>query len=318
MIRILAGLALFLLLSDGSILHAGPVRIGDIAPDFNLVDVTGRSRSLHDFRGKPVVISFWATWCGYCVDEFEEFAKLQDTLRGRVELVSINLGESSETVAHFLADRDFRWNFLLDSEGTTGAAYQVNSLPTTVFVSPDGVVVDRTVGSLETNVLISKIESAGWDRGTGRRGFTDFGVLLGAAARAGLPVTDVRVFPSGATFTYRKLPRPMDVLIRERDFPSGSSGRSADPLESRMIEIQIPSFDLDTFPVDMLACELLSRNSEHPAGAWVFDRGQNRLALAEKVMLGKLDPASLQWICDRMVATVAELDDMMTPDPEAR
>ena len=134
----------------------------------------------------------------------------------------------------------------------------------------------------------------------------------------GVGAPDVRLLPNGATFTYRRFSRSMGVLIRERDFPSGSAFWLGDPSELQMIEIQIGSLDLDTFPVDQVASELLARNLEHQAGAWVVDRGQNRLALAEKVRPGELDTASLQWICDRMVATVAELEDLVRPDSEAR
>lgn len=115
---------------------------GQPAPNFTLNDLDGNEVSLADFRGRPVIVNFWATWCGPCRIEMPE---LQEAFEARQEeglaILAVNMEESPEMVSRFFYD-DLRLTFtpLLDKEGQVADLYGVFNLPTTYFVNPEGTI----------------------------------------------------------------------------------------------------------------------------------------------------------------------------------
>ena len=116
--------------------------VGERAPNFTLANLEGNEVSLADFRGQPVIINFWATWCGPCRIEMPE---LQETFEERQEdglvILAVNLQESPEMARRFFYD-DLGLTFtpLLDREGQVANRYGVFNLPTTFFVNPEGTI----------------------------------------------------------------------------------------------------------------------------------------------------------------------------------
>ena len=120
------------------------------APDFTLKDVDGKTHKLSDYRGKVVMINFWATWCPPCRYELPSMQRAYEKLkRTDVEFLAINLGEDADTIFTFTADYPVTFPLLMDLDSSVSNMYPVIGLPTTYFVNPEGVLVYRAIGSRE-------------------------------------------------------------------------------------------------------------------------------------------------------------------------
>lgn len=123
-------------------LPSGPLA-GDIAPDFSLQDTSGESVQLSHFRGRPVVINFWATWCAPCIFEMPELQAAYENSSYEPVVLGVNYEEGPETIDTFMAedlDVSITFPILLDEEGGTANEYGVANLPTTFFVDDQGHV----------------------------------------------------------------------------------------------------------------------------------------------------------------------------------
>jgi peroxiredoxin len=117
-------------------------QIGDPAPDFELLDLTGETVRLSDYRGRPVILNFWATWCAPCRLEMPELQRAQAEFGDEGPVVlTINQEESAERVGEFFDEVGLTLPALLDSDLEVGKAYGAFFLPTTVIVDPDGRVL---------------------------------------------------------------------------------------------------------------------------------------------------------------------------------
>jgi peroxiredoxin len=120
---------------------SGVLMAGDTAQNFFLQDLQGNTVSLEDFRGRPVVVNFWATWCAPCRLEMPALQDAQDQYEDEgLVILAINDQESVEDVADFVDELDLRLTTLLDPDGVVSGLYNVFNFPTTVFVDADGVV----------------------------------------------------------------------------------------------------------------------------------------------------------------------------------
>jgi len=131
------------------------------APDFTVLDYDGNEVKLSDFKGKPVVINFWATWCYYCKEEMpdfnEAFKKYPD-----VEFLMINATdgyqETVESAKKYIEDEGFDFNIYFDTEIEAVNAYYVNGYPSTFFIDKDGNLVTYANGMLDYESLEKGIE----------------------------------------------------------------------------------------------------------------------------------------------------------------
>ncbi|MDH4038154.1 MAG: TlpA family protein disulfide reductase [Candidatus Krumholzibacteria bacterium] len=129
---------------------SGP-KAGAAAPALSLTDPSGRAVALSDFRGKFVILDFWATWCAPCMAEFgvlDPWWKKQreSGLANDVVLIAVNVRESREHVQDFLSRSPLPFSVLLDEDGAVAQEYGVEVLPTLVIIDRHGVVVDRNTG----------------------------------------------------------------------------------------------------------------------------------------------------------------------------
>lgn len=131
---------------------------GSLAPDFSLPDLTGTTVRLSQFRGQPVWINLWATWCPPCRAEMPEMQKLYVKYKGQgLVVLGVDYREDKDTVVTFVQDNGFAWQFLLDPTGTVARSYYVTGIPTHVFVDRRGVIQALPIGgldpaSMETNL----------------------------------------------------------------------------------------------------------------------------------------------------------------------
>ncbi|BCJ86698.1 TlpA family protein disulfide reductase [Effusibacillus dendaii] len=129
---------------------------GKMAPDFALRDMAGQTVRLSDLRGKPVLINFWASWCGPCRQEMPDLVKKSETYKDQITFVGINLTSSesdAKDVQSFLQEFHVKYPILLDEEGQVSNLYQVLGIPTTVSINPDGMIVDRITGAMNADQM---------------------------------------------------------------------------------------------------------------------------------------------------------------------
>lgn len=131
---------------------------GFLAPDFTLDTPDGGTITLSDYRGAPVVVNFWATWCPPCRAEMPFFENVSRHYEGRVAILGVDQGEPAELVAQFAAELNITYPLPLDSDSRVSRQYQVRSLPTTFFIDDRGIVRDIHIGLISQAVLEEKIE----------------------------------------------------------------------------------------------------------------------------------------------------------------
>ncbi|MCF8476099.1 MAG: TlpA family protein disulfide reductase [Pseudolabrys sp.] len=116
---------------------------GDVpAPDLDLPELSGTACRLSDYRGRPVLVSFWAVWCPPCRRELAALADLHRRLADTpIALLAVNLGDSLERITAFLADHPAPGlTVLLDASKSTAAPWHVRGLPLAYAVGPDGTL----------------------------------------------------------------------------------------------------------------------------------------------------------------------------------
>ncbi len=158
---------LVLLLSGCSILSAPAsgsarpttVKIGDLAPEIDLKSVTGDQITLSKLEGKPVLVNFWATWCGPCRQEFPAlvhmYKKYQD--QGLVVLgVNFQDDNSDDGVRTFMRNTLVNFPVVRDVGERVGRMYRISGLPTSIFVDRKGVVRDIVVGGPMTDEFLDQ------------------------------------------------------------------------------------------------------------------------------------------------------------------
>lgn len=135
---------------------------GEPAPDFELVSIDGGKMKLSDFRGKAVLLNFWATWCGPCKIEMPWFVELQKEYGPQgLQVVGVAMDEADqEDIAKFA--RDMRVNYpILIGKDEVGTSYGgVNVLPTTFFIDRDGKLIAREFGLQSRSVFVDHIKEA--------------------------------------------------------------------------------------------------------------------------------------------------------------
>ena len=120
------------------------------APALQLADLEGRRYDLAAYRGKVVLINFWATWCEPCRDEMPSIERLRASLEGRpFAVLAVNLAEPEQRIRKFLDTVPLRFPVLLDRDGQTARAWQAKLLPATYIVGPDGAIRYRHLGELD-------------------------------------------------------------------------------------------------------------------------------------------------------------------------
>jgi peroxiredoxin len=123
---------------------------GRIAPDFSLVGLDGKMISLKDYQGSPVLLNFWATWCGPCRFEMhfiQEIYRDPEWQAAGLEIIAVNIGESGPNVEEFLSDNGLTFPVVLDLSTEVAKRYNIRAIPTTFFIDKDGIIERIDVGA---------------------------------------------------------------------------------------------------------------------------------------------------------------------------
>lgn len=128
---------------------------GGIAAPFNLENIRPGEPavSLESVRGKPVVVNFWASWCVPCRREMPAFEAVSEAVGDRVAFVGINNKDYRDSALRFLEQTGARYPSGFDPGGTVAARYAVVGMPTTIFISRDGRVLERRLGEVSREEL---------------------------------------------------------------------------------------------------------------------------------------------------------------------
>jgi cytochrome c biogenesis protein CcmG, thiol:disulfide interchange protein DsbE len=135
--------------SSNAVSGTGP-RIGQSAPLFQSTDLTGRPVALADFRGRPVLLNFWASWCGPCRSEFPVLKRLQDTQPG-LALLGVIFQDGEATARAFMQAQGATWPGVRDPKGQIAAAYGVRpkpGIPVSILISSAGLFITSRLGPL--------------------------------------------------------------------------------------------------------------------------------------------------------------------------
>jgi thiol-disulfide isomerase/thioredoxin len=151
---------------DLGVLGDGEAEVGQVAPDFALLDVRdGQTvRKLSDYRGKTVVLNWYASWCGPCRAEMPDFEAAYQALGGAggpVVFLVVNLQESQSTALGMLNATGATYPAVLDSTGGVADAYRVTGMPTTFFIDKAGVVVASGRGRVTAEALKAELAKLG-------------------------------------------------------------------------------------------------------------------------------------------------------------
>ncbi len=135
------------------------------AADFTVLDKHGKEVKLSDFQGKPVVLNFWATWCGYCTQEMPAFEQMYKKYDGKVEFLMVNLTSSSdETLAkaeQFIRDSGYTFPAYYDNAvagGSVSDSYNTNQIPLTYFFDENGNTIRKHLGAITVEELEKQIK----------------------------------------------------------------------------------------------------------------------------------------------------------------
>ncbi len=134
----------------------GLLKQGETAPDFSMVFDDGRYLQLSDLQGKPVVLNFWATWCGPCRLEMPELVKAAGADPNLVVLAT-DVQEARTPVEDFAAEFKMNLPIVLDKDGKVRNLYRVPGLPTTYFIDKTGKIASVVVGPLTPQVLADRL-----------------------------------------------------------------------------------------------------------------------------------------------------------------
>lgn len=137
---------------------------GAPAPALTVSSWEGQPVTLESYKGKAVMLNFWASWCGPCRMEMPEIERLAADLPAGTALLTVNVTaqeSSPDAVQEFLRRSGYTFPVVLDPHARGETAYRVLSLPTSFFISPDGVITARINGPLSHRAMVDYLKAAG-------------------------------------------------------------------------------------------------------------------------------------------------------------
>lgn len=130
------------------------------APGFSLPSLRDEATtiSLADYRGQPVVLNFWASWCVPCKKELPAFQKVSEATRGQVAFLGVDHQDGRQGALRMLEETGVEYPSAFDPGGSLAERYRLFGMPSTVFISADGRILESRTGELTEEELIARIE----------------------------------------------------------------------------------------------------------------------------------------------------------------
>lgn len=134
----------------------GP-EIGKLAPDFQLSNLDGQVVSLGDFRGKPVLLNFWASWCSPCRYEMPFLQEIYQAWSGKgLVVLAVDLQENPSRVKEFVEEFGLSFPVLLATGQEVPLAYNIRGIPATFFIDKNGIIQDMKIGAFSSRAEIER------------------------------------------------------------------------------------------------------------------------------------------------------------------
>jgi peroxiredoxin len=135
------------------------LKIGDKAPDFELVDMNGKTHQLSDYQGQGVFLNFWGTWCKPCEREFPLMDKQYQVYKDKgVQILAVNIAESDFVVQQYIDQRDLTFPVLIDKTKSVMESFNINPLPTTFLINSEGKIEKIITGEMTEENIKSYME----------------------------------------------------------------------------------------------------------------------------------------------------------------
>jgi thiol-disulfide isomerase/thioredoxin len=139
---------------------AGPVTAHSVAPDFSLEALNGQPLSLAAFKGKVVLLDFWATWCVPCRSEIPHFVEFQEKYGPQgLQVVGISMDDGPKPVRQFYSEMKMNYPVAIGTEGVAQAYGGVLGLPITFLIDRDGRIYKKHIGEVDMSVLDQEIQT---------------------------------------------------------------------------------------------------------------------------------------------------------------
>jgi peroxiredoxin len=133
------------------------VQEGKTAPDFQLATLDGQTVKLSDYRGKKVILNFWATWCPPCKAEMPHMKNFYEQYKDKgIEILAVNLSKSDNgkaAVEKFAKDYQLPFKIALDEQGMIGTQYQAFTIPTSYIIDSNGIITKKIIGPMDENMM---------------------------------------------------------------------------------------------------------------------------------------------------------------------
>ncbi|HXP46660.1 MAG TPA: TlpA disulfide reductase family protein [Terriglobales bacterium] len=139
---------LMLVLVAGCNRGSHPTLVGNPAPDFTVQDAD-RKVTLHDLRGKVVVLNFWATWCPPCVEEMPSLVRMQSNLKDRVVVLAVSVDDDERSYRTFLKKNNVDLLTVRDPQQKSNELYGTFKFPETYIIDRQGVVQRKFIGPVD-------------------------------------------------------------------------------------------------------------------------------------------------------------------------
>ena len=134
---------------------------GETAPDFEAELADGTTMTLSEAEGKVVLLNFWATWCGPCVEEMPAIQKLYDDYNAtKVQILAVDCAETRGEVDTFIREQGYTFPIVYDEDGSIGSLYPTTGIPYTVIIDANGKVVQTFLGSDGADAQYEKYKAA--------------------------------------------------------------------------------------------------------------------------------------------------------------